>query len=497
MPEPQRAWRPTVETFDRPGVTISVLDPRHIFAIAATGPVEVLHAPSWPAPVRRVRMTVGPGPDGFELAAEVHSGSGTAAGRSGFSVLGNDPLGSLLSRRVDAGDPRAVRLVEGLQTAVGAVTRRLGVPAPATGTPTWERGEVLGSETVADAATGLSTTVTRYALAGASRPGDGRVVTLRAGVPVEAATAAHLAAFVDALLRVSDGLAARDPGAVRRVTLSAYRFGDPAGEDPGRVDLDQVGGLDQVVAQFREIAGSFRHPTAMARWGARRPQGILLYGPAGTGKTMLARALATEIGGSMREIRTPEILDKWLGASERNIKRIFREARRYRVPTVMLFDEFDSIISYAGAGNDSGSQAINAVAGIFKQEMNDLIEHNPNVIVVATTNFPDVIDESLTRSGRFDIKIEIPLPDRAAREQIITLMIRRLAAAYEVDGFRMFADDLDVPALARASQGRTGADLREVFRRAQMAKAMQEARTGEAPAPIDQADLLTRIRELG
>ena len=123
--------------------------------------------------------------------------------------------------------------------------------------------------------------------------------------------------------------------------------------------------------------------------------------------------LANEIGATFREIRTPEILDKWLGGSERNIKQIFREARRYREPTVLLFDEFDSIISYAADGHDAASQAVNAVAGIFKQEMNGLIEANPNVIVVATTNFPRRVDESLIRSGRFDIKIAVPVPDEA------------------------------------------------------------------------------------
>ena len=121
-----------------------------------------------------------------------------------------------------------------------------------------------------------------------------------------------------------------------------------------------VGGLADVVAELRQIAVSFRHPEAMARWGARRPQGLLMYGPPGTGKTMLSRALANEIGADFREIRTPEILDKWLGGSERNIKQIFRDARRYRVPTLILFDEFDSIISYAGAGGDAASQAINS-----------------------------------------------------------------------------------------------------------------------------------------
>jgi transitional endoplasmic reticulum ATPase len=225
---------------------------------------------------------------------------------------------------------------------------------------------------------------------------------------------------------------------------------------------------------------------------------VLLYGPPGTGKTMLARALANEIGATFQEIHTPDILDKWLGASERNIKAIFGRARRYRQPTVMLFDEFDSIIGYAGEGGDSGSQALNAVAGIFKQEMNDLIGANPNVIVMATTNFPDRVDASLIRSGRFDVKLLVPPPDRNGRVEILIKMIRQLVAAHEIDGFVMFADDVDVDALAAYAQGMTGADLAEALRRAQLGKAMREARTGSAEPAISQGDLihhLTRLRD--
>jgi transitional endoplasmic reticulum ATPase len=211
---------------------------------------------------------------------------------------------------------------------------------------------------------------------------------------------------------------------------------------------------------------------------------------------MLARALANEIGANFQEIHTPDILDKWLGASERNIKAIFGRARRYRQPTVMLFDEFDSIIGYAGEGGDSASQAINAVAGIFKQEMNDLIEANPRVIVVATTNFPERVDASLTRSGRFDVKLLVPAPDRDGRAEILAKMIRQLAASHEVTGFVMFAGDVDIDALAARSDGMTGADLAEMLRRAQLAKAMQEARTGTEEGAISQADLLRHLAQL-
>ncbi|MFG2039359.1 ATP-binding protein [Dactylosporangium sp. NPDC048998] len=267
-------------------------------------------------------------------------------------------------------------------------------------------------------------------------------------------------------------------------------------ETAAGVRLDDVGGLEDVVAQFRDVAVSFRHPDVMARWGATRPQGILLYGPPGTGKTMLAQALANEIGAELREIRTPEILDKWVGNSEKNIQRIFTEARALRAPAVLLFDEFDSIISYTGTAFDAAGQMINAVAGIFKQEMNTLIEANPNVIVVATTNFPDRVDASLVRSGRFDLKLAIPLPSSRARADILTKLIRTLISRHETPAFRMFADDVDAGELAAAATGLTGADLKEALRRAQLDKAMREARSGSPAGPITHADLLAAVTRL-
>ena len=455
--------RPPTDVFERNGWRFTIVDAPDILAAAVDGPVEMLPAPAFPPPIRSVRMSVAIQGGQVLLGAQVQGGSGR---RTGLTALGRDPIGALLARRLDAGDPVANRIVDGLETAVGEVSRRLGRPRTVAAPP--EPGLAQRTTTVVDVDTGLRTTVTHHA---------GPIVVLQASVAADDMTPAHLAAFADALVR-----SAR-PGGSGELTMRRSRLAE-------RVTLDQVGGLDEVVAQFRDIATSFRHPQAMARWGARRPQGVLLYGPAGTGKTMLARALANEIGGTLREIRTTEILDKWLGASERNMKRIFREARRYTTPTVLLFDEFDSIISYAGAGEDSGSQAVNAVAGIFKQEMNDLIEDNPNVIVMATTNFPDRIDASLIRSGRFDVKLEIPMPDPYGRAQILTRMMRDLIAQHEAAGFRMFAEDVDVRALAALTEGRSGADLKEMLRRAQLAKAMAEARTGAAATPISQADLI-------
>jgi transitional endoplasmic reticulum ATPase len=510
MPDAGFGVRPEIETLECAGRPVRLVDPAEIWAAAAAQRVELLHGQPFPPPVRQVQLWVaGDVRDGrpvFLLDAVVRTGPGGADRPWPQSaVLGNDLLGALLARRVDAGDAWAARVVDGVGTAVAGVSRRLGLERPATGAGSGAldaepdvgldavaQSEVSGSAVREDAGTGLRVTVT-YRASGATN-----LVTLRAVVGRDVVSGRHLAAMFGFVLEAvrdllgQGGAALPDGGYV----LSRYPVGRSSVAGSAPVTLDRVGGLDAVVAQFRQIAISFRHPQVMARWGARRPQGILLYGPPGTGKTMLARALATEIGADFREIRTPEILDKWLGASERNIKRIFRDARRYRAPTVLLFDEFDSIISYAGAGGDAASQAVNAVAGIFKQEMNDLIEDNPNVMVVATTNFPDRVDESLIRSGRFDVKLAIPAPDAAGRAQILTKMIRQLIVEHEVPGFRMFADQLDVADLAAATSGMSGADIKEVLRRAQLDKAMQEARTGTPPAPISQDDLKQCIAEL-
>ncbi|MEU4237170.1 ATP-binding protein [Actinoplanes sp. NPDC026619] len=478
--------RPRGETFEYAGATVELVEAATVLAAARVNPVDLLRHAVWPAPVRRVDLSVSSSdrPDGpvHVFAAAVSTADEPLSKeRIRKLVLGNDPVGLLLAKRIEQGDPITTRIVDGVGAAAAAAYRKLGLDKPAQ--PEANRR----TETLADAVVGLQ--------AGVTWDESGTVVRLTAEVPRDDVTPAHLQAFVGLTLQTVLELTGPDALKGRRYVISREQL-PPTPATTQTVTLDMVGGLTGVVAELRQIAVSFRHPEAMARWGARRPQGLLMYGPPGTGKTMLSRALANEIGADFREIRTPEILDKWLGGSERNIKQIFRDARRYRVPTLMLFDEFDSIVSYAGQGGDAASQALNAVAGIFKQEMNDLIEENPNVIVVATTNFPHRVDDSLIRSGRFDVKISVPKPDEASRAEIFRKMIQGLIAAHEQPGFVMFAEDIDLKALGHASHGMTGADIKEVLRRVQLTKAMQDARTGGNASPISQEELLASVREL-
>ncbi|MFE9874028.1 ATP-binding protein [Micromonospora sp. NPDC005686] len=479
--------RPDEETVPLLGAEVRIADAAGLLAAAVDGPVDLLVDGDFPAPVREMRcsvradVAVGQPVHRFEAYLRVES---TPAGLLALGLAG--PVGVLLAERLAAcgGD--------GPAAAVGRIAAEAGRriwPRPVA-TLAAPPGDEAGRE------------VLRTAREAGLRPRvdqDNGTVRIRADVPSAEVAPAHLRAMLGLLLQAVRELSgdSDEPTVLRgRTYLVVRRPVTAAGPRSAAVTLDQVGGLSDVVARFREVAVSFRHPAAMARWGARRPQGILMYGPPGTGKTMLARALANEIGADFVEIRTPEILDKYLGGSERNIKRIFREARRYRRPTVMLFDEFDSIISYAGAGGDAASQAVNAVAGIFKQEMNTLFEENPDVIVVATTNFPQRVDASLIRSGRFDLKIAIPAPDEAGRVEILTKMVRELIERYERPGFTMFADDLDPAALAADTAGLTGADLREALRRVQLAKALREAAEGAPPAPIGQDDMREAVAGL-
>jgi transitional endoplasmic reticulum ATPase len=478
--------RPRGETFQYAGATVELVEPATVLAAARVNPVELLRSASWPAPVNRVGLTVSSedrpeGPVHTFAAAISTADEPLSKERIRSLVLGHDPVGLLLAKRIEAGDPIATRFVDGVGAAAVAAYRKLGLDRPEKPAASREPG------TLADAVVGLQ--------AGVTYDESGTVMRLTAEVPRDEVTPAHLQAFVGLLLQAVVELSGPKALEGRRYAVSRDNL-PRAPVTTQDVTLDMVGGLAEIVGELRQIAVSFRHPEAMARWGARRPQGILMYGPPGTGKTMLSRALANEIGADFREIRTPEILDKWLGGSERNIKQIFRDARHYRQPTLILFDEFDSIVSYAGSGGDAASQALNAVAGIFKQEMNDLIEANPNVIVVATTNFPHRVDDSLIRSGRFDVKMSVPKPDAASRSEIFRKMIRGLIAAHESAGFHMFADDLDLAALGEVSHGMTGADIKEVLRRVQLAKAMQDARTGGVVEPISQAELLASVRDL-
>jgi len=199
--------------------------------------------------------------------------------------------------------------------------------------------------------------------------------------------------------------------------------------------------------------------------GIRPPKGILLYGPPGCGKTLLAKAAATESGANFIAVKGPEVLSKWVGESEKAIREIFRRARR-AAPALIFFDEIDAI---AGARGRDTSGVIDRIVNQLLTEM-DGIEPLRGVVVIGATNRPDLLDPALLRPGRFDRIIYVPPPDVRARYEILKIHTRKIP----------LAEDVDLLELAKMTEGYSGADLEALVREAVMLALREDIK----PRPI-------------
>ncbi|ACB06989.1 CDC48 family AAA ATPase [Candidatus Korarchaeum cryptofilum] len=212
------------------------------------------------------------------------------------------------------------------------------------------------------------------------------------------------------------------------------------------VRWDDIGGLDEVKEELKmAVEWPLKYPELFEASGARQPKGILLFGPPGTGKTLLAKAVANESEANFISVKGPEIMSKWVGESEKAIRMIFRRARQ-TAPTIIFFDEIDSIAPIRGYSSDSG--VTERVISQLLTEM-DGLEELRKVVVIAATNRPDLIDPALLRPGRFDRLIYVPPPDFAARLQILKIHTKG----------KPLAPDVNLEELASKTEGYTGADL--------------------------------------
>jgi len=184
------------------------------------------------------------------------------------------------------------------------------------------------------------------------------------------------------------------------------------------VKWTDVGGLSDTKQELQEaVEWPMKYPTLYDKLGHKMPHGILLHGASGTGKTMLAKAVATESEANFVSVRGPELLSKWVGESERGIREIFRRARQSS-PCVVFFDEIDSIAPIRGGGIDT--QVTERVVSQLLTEL-DGMQDMHGVVVLAATNRADMIDPALLRPGRFDKIIQIPLPDKESRKKILEI----------------------------------------------------------------------------
>jgi transitional endoplasmic reticulum ATPase len=253
-----------------------------------------------------------------------------------------------------------------------------------------------------------------------------------------------------------------EPSAMREVMIQRpnVRWGD-------------IGDLEDVKKKLREIIEwPLKSPELFKKAGIKPPKGILLYGPPGCGKTLLAKAVANESEANFIAVKGPEIISKWVGESERNIRKIFRKARQV-APAIVFFDEFDAISQVRGSSlTDATERVINQLLTEI-----DGIEELEKVVVIAATNRADLIDPALLRPGRIDVHIEIPMPDEKARLEIFKVHTRRMP----------LAKDVNLKELAGLTEGFSGADIAACCREAGM-HAIREA------LKKDKKDVVVRMR---
>ena len=237
--------------------------------------------------------------------------------------------------------------------------------------------------------------------------------------------------------------------ALREVTPSGMR--EVFIENPD-VKWDDVGGLVEVKRELQEaVEWPMKYPMLYEKLGHKMPRGILLHGPSGTGKTLLAKAVATESEANFVSVRGPELLSKWVGESERGIREIFRRARQAS-PCVIFFDEIDSIAPIRGAGGETA-----VTERVVSQLLTELdgMENMRGVVVLAATNRPDMIDTALLRPGRFDKIIQIPLPDKESRKSILAINAKEIPIVTDPKS----QDYVDIEKIAEVTDGLSGADV--------------------------------------
>ena len=222
------------------------------------------------------------------------------------------------------------------------------------------------------------------------------------------------------------------------------------------VKWEDIGGLANAKQELQEaVEWPLKYPESFEKFGVRPPRGVLIYGPPGTGKTLLAKAVANESDANFIAVKGPELLSKWVGESEKGVREVFRKARQ-TAPTVIFFDEIDSIASARG-GSSTDSGVTQRVVNQLLTEI-DGLEELQDVAVIAATNRVDILDPALTRPGRFDRHVKVDDPDEEARLSIFEVHTKDMP----------LAEDVDLEVLAKRTHGFVGADIEAVCREAVM-----------------------------
>jgi len=248
------------------------------------------------------------------------------------------------------------------------------------------------------------------------------------------------------------------------------------------VTWNEVGGLEDTKERLREtIQWPLEYPTVFETMDLEAAKGALLYGPPGTGKTLLAKAVANEANSNFISVKGPELLNKYVGESEKGVREVFSKARE-NAPTVIFFDEIDAIAGERGRNAGDSGVGERVVSQLLSEL--DGIEALEDVVVVATSNRPDLIDSALLRPGRLDRHVHVPVPDEEARRAILEVHTRG----------KPLADDVDLDDLASRTDNFVGADIEALVREATM-NATREFVNSVDPEDIDDSVGNVRVKQ--
>jgi transitional endoplasmic reticulum ATPase len=235
------------------------------------------------------------------------------------------------------------------------------------------------------------------------------------------------------------------------------------------VGWDDVGGLDDIKRELTEtVQWPLQHAELFKIAGTRPAKGILLIGPPGTGKTLLVKAMARESKVNFISVKGPELMTQWIGGSEKAVREVFRKARQ-AAPCILFFDEIDSLVPVRGGSGDSG--ATQRVVSQFLTEL-DGIEELKGVVVLGATNRRDILDPAILRPGRFDLLLELPMPDATSRLAILEIHMRG----------KPLAKGVSLQAMAAATEGCSGADLAAICNKAALMAIREYLETPRAKA---------------
>ena len=248
--------------------------------------------------------------------------------------------------------------------------------------------------------------------------------------------------------------------------------------DKPDIGFDDIAGLDDVKEEIRlKMLYPFTHPELARRYGINVGGGVLLYGPPGTGKTMMAKAIAKEINATFFVISPAQVMSKWVGEAEQNIRKLF-EAATAEPQAVIFIDEIEALVPKRKS--DSSTVMARVVPQILQELEGFDRKGDRALLLIGATNKPWMLDEAVMRPGRFDTKVHIGLPDAPARYRLLEIHL----------GDRPVGDDVDLGALCDRLKGYSGADIRNIAQQA-AAIPFMESVAGREPRPISMKDLMS------